>query len=66
MITINSLEAEEDNISTLNDLNRKYPDMLDSIVEFYRMYKVPAGKPENKFAFDGEIKDDKFASTVIR
>jgi len=25
--------------------------------EWFRIYKIPAGKPENQFAFNGEAKD---------
>ena len=30
----------------------------------YRVYKMPDGKPENKFAFNGEFKDAEFANKV--
>lgn len=29
------------------------------------MFEVPAGKPENAFAFDGEFKDKAYALAVI-
>ena len=35
-------------------------------VEWFRIYKIPAGKPENRFAFNGEAKDKSFAMSVIR
>ena len=31
----------------------------------FRVYKMPDGKPENKFAFDGAYKDADFALKVI-
>ena len=30
-----------------------------------RIYKIPDGKPENKFAFDGEYQDAEFANKII-
>ena len=33
-------------------------------VEWFKIYKMPDGKPENKFAFDGEFKDADFAHKV--
>ena len=34
-------------------------------MEWLRIYKIPAGKPANKFAFDGQAKDQEFVSRVI-
>ena len=34
-------------------------------VEWFRVYKIPAGKPPNKFAFDGEAKNRTFAMNVV-
>ena len=53
-------------METLEDAMAEYPDLLQSIQKFFRIYKVPAGNPENKFAFDGEIQDGDFAMEVIR
>ena len=33
--------------------------------KWFRTYKVPDGKPENNFAFDGEYKDKAFADKII-
>ena len=32
---------------------------------FTRIYKIPDGKPENKFAFDGEYQNAEFANKII-
>ena len=32
---------------------------------FTRIYKIPDGKPENKFAFDGEYQNAEFATKII-
>jgi len=34
--------------------------------EWFRIYKIPDGKPENQFAFSGECKNKKYAMDVIR
>ena len=31
----------------------------------FRIYKIPDGKPENKFAFDGEFQSAEFANKII-
>ena len=33
--------------------------------EWFKLYKIPAGKPENEFAFNGEAKDRDFALKTI-
>ena len=53
-------------METLEDAIAEYPGLLQSVQKFFRIYKVPAGNPENKFAFDGEIQDGDFAREVIR
>ena len=32
---------------------------------FPRIYKIPDGKPENNFAFDGEYQDAEFAGKIL-
>lgn len=34
-------------------------------MEWFRIYKIPAGKPPNSFAFGGEFKDQTFALRII-
>ena len=33
--------------------------------KWFKTYKIPDGKPENNFAFDGEYKDKAFADKTI-
>ena len=66
VIVINAEEAKAKNINTLEDLNMASPNIADTVREFFKYYKVPTGNPENKFAFDGEIKDKDFALDVLR
>jgi len=66
VIVMNKEEAVEKNINTLEDLMEEFPDMVDSVRQFFRVYKVPSGKPENIFAYDGEVKDESFAADVIK
>ena len=66
VLALNALEAAEKNVETMEDMMFEYPGLLQSVRKFFRIYKVPAGKAENKFAFDGEIQDGDFAREVIR
>ncbi|XP_045494527.1 inorganic pyrophosphatase isoform X1 [Colias croceus] len=47
------------------DVEREFPGLLRATVEWFRLYKVPDGKPRNQFAFDGEAKDAAFAHRVV-
>ena len=66
VLALNAVEAAEKNVETLEDMMTVYPGLLQSVQKFFRIYKVPAGNSENKFAFDGEIQDGDFALEVIR
>ena len=66
VIVINAEEAEAHKINTLEDLNTVYPGIVDEVRKFFRVYKVPSGKPENNFAYNGEYQDAEFAKDIIR
>jgi inorganic pyrophosphatase len=38
---------------------------LQATNEWFRIYKIPDGKPENVFAFSGEAKSKKFATEIV-
>jgi inorganic pyrophosphatase len=42
------------------------PGLLAATTEWFRIYKVPDGKPENQFAFGGQAKDKSYALGVIQ
>ena len=66
VIAIDAKEAEAKNISTMKDLITVFPNLLETVKLFFTVYKVPSGKPENEFAFDGEFQDAEFAMEVIK
>lgn len=49
----------------ISDVERIMPGYLRATVEWFRIYKIPDGKPENQFAFNGEPKNAAFALNVI-
>jgi len=65
VIVMNSKEAAEKSIDTLEDLRSEHPGTLEAVQRFFTVYKVPAGKPENVFAYNGEVKDKALAVKVI-
>jgi inorganic pyrophosphatase len=63
-----SIDINDDlakNLNSINDIELHMPGLLAATQEWYRVYKIPTGKPANKFAFNGEFKDQEFAYKVI-
>ena len=52
-------------INSVEDMEAKMPGLLAATVEWFKIYKMPDGKPPNQFAFDGKAKDKAFALNVI-
>ncbi|KAH6659909.1 inorganic pyrophosphatase [Truncatella angustata] len=50
----------------VEDVERHLPGLLRATNEWFRIYKIPDGKPENQFAFTGECKNKAYAMDVIR
>lgn len=47
------------------DIDKHYPGLLKATIEWFKIYKIPDGKPENQFAFNGEAKPKDFSLHVI-
>ncbi|MGH0145656.1 UNVERIFIED_CONTAM: hypothetical protein FKN15_031969 [Acipenser sinensis] len=57
IIAIDVEDKDAPNINSLDDVRKLKPGYLESTVDWLKRYKVPYGKPENQFAFNGEFKD---------
>jgi inorganic pyrophosphatase len=53
-------------LNDIEDVERHLPGLLRATNEWFRIYKIPDGKPENQFAFSGECKNKKYATDVVR
>ncbi|KAI9758800.1 MAG: 39S ribosomal protein L44, mitochondrial [Chaenotheca gracillima] len=53
-------------LNDIEDVERHLPGLLRATNEWFRIYKIPDGKPENQFAFSGECKNKKYATDIIR
>lgn len=49
----------------VKDVEQLYPGLIDATRNWFKVYKVPDGKPENSFAFDGECKNKSYANTIV-
>jgi inorganic pyrophosphatase len=62
-IDVNDPMAAE--LNNIEDVDKKMPGLISATNEWFRIYKMPAGKPENQFAFNGDCKDNEFAMKII-
>uniref|UniRef100_A0A673HPW4 inorganic diphosphatase n=1 Tax=Sinocyclocheilus rhinocerous TaxID=307959 RepID=A0A673HPW4_9TELE len=44
-------------LTGIEDVRKTKPGHLEATVDWFKKYKVPDGKPENRFAFNGQFKD---------
>lgn len=63
------IKADDPLAQTLNDIGdveNHLPGLLEHTHKWFKIYKIPDGKPENKFAFDGRAKGAEFAKNIIQ
>ncbi|KAK9475997.1 inorganic pyrophosphatase [Lipomyces japonicus] len=53
-------------LNDIEDVETYLPGLLRATNEWFRIYKMPDGKPENHFAFSGEVRNKKYANEVIK
>ena len=52
-------------LNDIEDVERHLPGLIRATNEWFRIYKIPDGKPENQFAFSGEAKNRRYAAEVV-
>lgn len=65
LITIDTKDPIADQVNDIADVEKHFPGLLKATLEWFTIYKIPDGKPENKFAFNGEPKPAAFAYGVV-
>ncbi|KAI8359881.1 inorganic pyrophosphatase [Choanephora cucurbitarum] len=65
VVAIDTKDPLASKIHDVEDIDHHFPGLLDATRHFFRVYKVPDGKPENEFAYNGECKNQTFANTII-
>ncbi|XP_078036343.1 inorganic pyrophosphatase Nurf-38 isoform X2 [Augochlora pura] len=63
VIDINDPLAEQ--MNDVSDIEKHYPGLMKATIEWFKIYKIPDGKPENQFAFNGEAKPRDFALHIV-
>ncbi|KAL5287060.1 Nurf-38 family protein [Megaselia abdita] len=65
VIAIDINDPLADKLNDVADVDKYYPGLLRATIEWFKIYKIPDGKPENQFAFNGEAKNAEFATNVV-
>jgi len=66
IIAIDVTDPLAKDLNDIEDVEKKMPGFLKATEEWFRIYKIPDGKPENRFAFNGEAKNKAYALKVIK
>merc|ERR1711962_410616 len=66
MIGIDVEDELAPKLNDIEDIETHMPGFLAATVEWFKIYKMPDGKPANEFAFDGKPKDREFAENIIK
>ncbi|KXN73299.1 inorganic diphosphatase [Conidiobolus coronatus NRRL 28638] len=66
LIAIDVNDPMASKLNDIEDVERYFPGLIRATNEWFRIYKIPDGKPENVFAFNGEAKNKKYATSVIQ
>jgi len=65
LIAIDVNDPLAENLNDIHDVDKIMPGFLKATVEWFKIYKMPDGKPANEFAFNAEPKNKEFAENII-
>lgn len=65
LITIDVNDPVADQLNDIGDVEKVFPGLLKATIEWFKIYKIPDGKPENQFAFNGEAKNAAYATNIV-
>jgi len=65
VIAIDVNDPDADKMNDISDVEKVKPGYLKDTREWFRIYKVPAGKPLNQFALNEEFQNSEYAKKVI-
>ncbi|XP_061561607.1 inorganic pyrophosphatase-like [Phycodurus eques] len=66
VIAINADDPEAGRFDDIDDVRRLKPGYLEATFDWFKRYKVPDGKAENQFAFDGQFRGKDFALETVK
>ena len=65
VIAISAADPKAGEINDVADVEKHFPGELEKIRVWFRDYKTPDGKPQNKFGLDDKCMDKAYTMAVI-
>ncbi|XP_055335348.1 inorganic pyrophosphatase-like [Paramacrobiotus metropolitanus] len=65
IIAINIHDPLAEKMNDIDDVEKYMPGFMQNTIDWFRCYKMPDGKPENRFAFDGKAMGRDLAIKVV-
>jgi len=65
VLAIDVTDPMADKLNDIDDVRKLMPGLVEATHDWFKVYKMPTGKPANQFAFEGQAKDKKFATEVV-
>ena len=66
IICIDVTDPLADKLNDITDVESVFPGLLDATRDWFKIYKIPTGKPANEFAENGKFYDQQFAIKTIQ
>ncbi|GAA5795810.1 Inorganic pyrophosphatase [Helicostylum pulchrum] len=65
LIAIDIRDPMAAKLNDIDDVEKYFPQLIKATHDWFKIYKIPDGKAENKFAFNGECKNKEYAESVV-
>ena len=65
VVAIDVTDPLAEKLNDIADVETHFPGLLQATRDWFRIYKIPDGKPENQFAFNGDAKNMQYCLQVI-
>ncbi|KAF8373985.1 hypothetical protein PRIPAC_80414 [Pristionchus pacificus] len=65
LMALDVADSVANDVNSMDDVERVFPGLPKATREYLRTYKIPSGKGENTFGFDGKFMDAAFCHEVI-
>lgn len=66
LLVIKADDPLAEKLNDIGDIDSHIPGLVSATHDWFKIYKMPDGKPANNFAFDGKAKGAEFAKNIIQ
>jgi len=65
VIAIDVTDPIASQLKDIDDVKKLMPGLVEATHDWFKVYKMPTGKPANTFAFEGKAKNRNFATQIV-